>query len=54
MGGIRMSLTNDETIFPNAPPMITPTAMYYVALEGELPVKKTYTLIFKVNCGKCI
>ena len=27
MGGIRMSLTNDETIFPNAPPMITPTAM---------------------------
>ena len=27
IGGIRMSLTSDETIFPNAPPMITPTAM---------------------------
>ena len=27
IGGIRMSFTNDETILPNAPPMITPTAM---------------------------
>ena len=27
MGGIRMSFTSDDTILPNAPPMITPTAM---------------------------
>jgi hypothetical protein len=26
MGGIRISSTNDDTIFPNAAPMITPTA----------------------------
>src|SRR6185295_2622527 len=27
IGGISTSLTSDETIFPNAPPMITPIAM---------------------------
>src|SRR5262245_34703414 len=27
MGGISTSLTNDETIFPNAPPIMTPMAM---------------------------
>ncbi len=27
MGGISTSLTSDETIFPNAPPIMTPIAM---------------------------
>ncbi len=27
IGGMRMSLTSDDTILPNAPPIITPTAM---------------------------
>ena len=36
--GIRMSATSDETILPNAPPMITPTARsMHAAAVDEVP-----------------
>ena len=53
MGGMMMSLTNEDTILPKAPPMMTPTAMSITLprmAKALNSLKKLILFYFSDNC----